>query len=225
MDTLEYILKLYDLKIPRHSEPIEIPDMGRDKCINPRRPDLATLFHVLGFKVGAEVGTEAGKYAEILCSRNPDLRLYCIDKYEDYPFYRDYINKQNILNDARAIWKNRMAPYNAALIEGYSMDVVKTFADGSLDFVYIDANHELPFVTEDIFYWSRKVRAGGIIAGHDFYETKSVNSRCHVIPAVFAYTRAFWIKPWFIIGTKAIEENEVRDRSRSWMWVKDASQP
>jgi hypothetical protein len=201
--------------------PTEIPNVGRVEGY----PSLAGLFRELGFKTGAEIGTERGIYARELCEQNPGVHLYCVDMWKVYPFYRDYSNNQGKLDRYHEEWTQRMKPYNATAINKSSMEAVKDFADGSLDFVYIDANHELPFVVQDIFYWSRKVRAGGIISGHDYYETKSVKSRCHVVPAVTAYTRAFWIRPWFVLGTKAINPGEVRERSRSWMWVKDERQP
>ncbi len=215
-DNLAKILSIYQLVLPKRS-PVEIPNIGRK--------GLARLFHVLGYTIGVEVGTEQGKYAQTLCEENPDLHLFCVDIWKNYPFYRDYVNRGNMLDESRQIWNTRMKPYNATPIEKYSMEAVNDFKDGELDFVYIDANHELPFVTEDIFYWSRKVRAGGIISGHDFYETKSVRSRCHVVPAVYGYTRAFWIHPWFLLGTKAINPGEIRERARSWFWVKDDRQP
>jgi hypothetical protein len=38
------------------------------------------------------------------------------------------------------------------------MDALNDFEDDSLDFVYIDGNHEFPYVAEDLFHWSKKVR-------------------------------------------------------------------
>ena len=58
MATLDYIVTKYNLKLSKHG-PTEIPDMGRD--------DLPGLFGELGYRVGVEVGTEQGVYAEILC--------------------------------------------------------------------------------------------------------------------------------------------------------------
>jgi hypothetical protein len=43
-------------------------------------------------------------------------------------------------------------------------------ADSSLDFVYIDARHDRASVLEDLAAWYPKVRAGGIIAGHDYVD-------------------------------------------------------
>ena len=44
------------------------------------------------------------------------------------------------------------------------------FADGQLDFVYIDALHYYEDVREDIELWYPKVRKGGILAGHDYLD-------------------------------------------------------
>jgi hypothetical protein len=43
------------------------------------------------------------------------------------------------------------------------------FDDESLDFVYIDANHRPDFVREDIREWTKKVKKGGIVSGHDYH--------------------------------------------------------
>ena len=43
------------------------------------------------------------------------------------------------------------------------------FEDNFFDFVYIDANHEFPFIFEDINNWYPKVKGGGLLGGHDFY--------------------------------------------------------
>jgi hypothetical protein len=38
-----------------------------------------------------------------------------------------------------------------------------------VDFVYIDGNHNYRAVTEDIRAWWPKIRPGGVLGGHDFY--------------------------------------------------------
>ena len=101
------------------------------------------------------------------------------------------------------------------------MDAVKDFADESLDFVYIDANHEFKYVTEDIFEWSKKVRKGGAIAGHDYFYAKQRKfDNIHVRYVVDAYTATFRIHPWYVLGRKEKVEGEVRDQFRSFMWIK-----
>jgi len=210
MDSLKYILDKYNLHDWRKM-PAEIQNMGRE--------NLPALFHELGFAVGAEIGVDAGSYSLIICEGIPKLKLYCVDSWTLYPEYRDKFTQKK-MDDALALANYRLQKYDVKFINKFSMDAVKMFPDESLDFVYIDANHEYPFVTQDIIYWSKKVRGGGIVAGHDYYETIAVDSRCHVIPAVVGYTWAYKIKPWFVIGTKAKIEGQVRDGKRSWMWVK-----
>jgi hypothetical protein len=210
MDTLKYILDKYALDT-RQRMPIEIPNAGRVQ--------LAGLFHELGYTRGVEVGTEAGKYALILCQNNPGLHLSCVDMWSVYPGYRDYDGRDDYLQSTYARAAEKLKSYNVDFIRAYSMDAVNQFQDASLDFVYIDANHEWPFVTQDIYYWARKVRPGGIVAGHDYYMSDLRDSRCHVKHAVIGYCNAFRISPWFLLGRQAKIEGEIRDSSRSWFWV------
>lgn len=51
---------------------------------------------------------------------------------------------------------------------GTTWEVASKYADGSLDFVFIDADHVYECIRKDIDAWLPKVRRGGIIAGHDF---------------------------------------------------------
>jgi predicted O-methyltransferase YrrM len=54
-----------------------------------------------------------------------------------------------------------------------SLEAAQLFKDGSLDAVYIDADHSYPSAREDILTWKPKVRPGGILSGHDY-------GRCHI---------------------------------------------
>ena len=211
METLDYILQKYNPVVATNGGPTEIPNVGRD--------DLAKLFHELGFKVGVEIGVEQGLYSEVLCRSNPDLHLYCVDAWDAYKGYRDHVGADK-LETFYQTTADRLADYHATLIRKYSMDAVQGFLDDSLDFVYIDANHELPWVMDDIYYWGQKVRPGGIISGHDYYRSKRMYTKCHVLYAVNCFTAAFRVQPWFVLGAQEKKPGTVRDTSRSWMWVK-----
>jgi hypothetical protein len=54
------------------------------------------------------------------------------------------------------------------LHQGCSWDLASRYSDGTLDFVFIDADHSGEAVGRDIDAWRPKVRPGGILAGHDF---------------------------------------------------------
>lgn len=212
MDTLNYILTKYNLSFDETTRmPLEIRDMGRDQ--------MATLFHELGFKSGVEVGVRDGGYSFTLCQAIPGVKLYGIDPYIPLKGYRDHVRKETFdrfYEEAHA----KLDPYpNYAFIKKLSMDAVNDFADESIDFVYIDGNHDFQNATNDIVEWGKKVRKGGIISGDDYFKHKG-RARIHVYQVVNGYTDAEHIRPWFVLGTKEMIEGEIRDHGRSFLWVK-----
>jgi hypothetical protein len=214
METLKYIYQKFGLEHPEEMrQPIALPNFGRN--------EMADLFYELGYMQGAEVGVEQGVYSEVLLKANPSLNLYCIDAWQAYRGYRDH-TRQGKLDTFYEITKKRLSPFSdrVGYIRMYSMDAVKEFNDESLDFVYIDANHDFINVAQDVFYWSKKVRKGGIIAGHDFVKRKNEAAHVHVRQVLQGYTDAYNIKPWFVLGREEERKGEVRDKPRSWMYVK-----
>ena len=57
---------------------------------------------------------------------------------------------------------------NIIKIRKTSVEAAKDFEDGSLDAVYIDAEHDEESVREDIRTWRPKIKRGGILSGHDY---------------------------------------------------------
>lgn len=211
MNTLDYILDKFKISYDdKTSLPIEIPNVGRD--------NLPDLFRQLGFKVGAEVGVLDGDFSEQLCKANSQLKLYGIDPWERVDGFDGY--DADRLKRAHTAAQAKLAKYNCELIKKTSMNAVKDFTDDSLDFVYIDADHSFKAVVMDVCEWINKVRVGGIIGGHDFRRYSDLRGRYHVPEAVSGYTVAYHIRPWFVLGRKKIIEGEIRDKDRSWMWVK-----
>ena len=45
-----------------------------------------------------------------------------------------------------------------------------SFADGYFDFVYLDGNHHYEFVLQDLQDFAAKLKPGGLLFGHDFFE-------------------------------------------------------
>lgn len=209
MNTLNYIQKRFNLDLSKKF--IEIPDTNRET--------LAELFCELGYEIGAEVGVEEGKYSEVICRKNPNVQLFSIDAWEAYRGYREHVTQEK-LDRIYETAKEKLKPFNATLIKGYSLDVVKDFEDESLDFVYIDGNHAYEHAVNDISAWSKKVRKGGIVAGHDYIKRKGNSYLIGVVPAVNGFVEAYKISPLFILGRKETIEGERRDRSRSWFYVK-----
>lgn len=49
-----------------------------------------------------------------------------------------------------------------------SVEAARIFDDGTVDYVWIDANHNYEPVVADIAAWTKKIRPGGAIGGHDY---------------------------------------------------------
>lgn len=158
------------------------------------RDTLAELMGELGFSTGAEIGVRDGVYSEILCKANPKLRLKCIDIW----IMHSKVTGQEKTSRHLTYAKRKLAPYNVEIMKMDSNDALKIVPDGSLDFVYIDSNHEFDPVMMDIIFWSKKVRTGGIVSGHDYHK----HYRYGVIPAVDTYTRAHNITSWYLTAEK-----------------------
>lgn len=170
-----------------------------------KRGELADLFNELGLFKGAEIGVADARFSTYLCEQMPDIELYCIDPWQPYKGNpRGGGPTQHSKNYELA--KERLAPYNAMLIRKMSMEAAAKFEDGELDFVYIDGNHNFDWVMMDIIVWSHKVRAGGIVAGHDYYHF----NQSGVVEAVDAYTAAHDIRGWFVTD----------EREPTWYWQK-----
>lgn len=160
------------------------------------RKDMAALFGELEFETGAEIGVADGQNSLTLCQNIPTLKhLFCVDPwvvYKENPWAHD--NQEDMLRIAR----QRLEPFPVEFIRQMSLEAVRDFEPGSLDFVYIDGNHAFDFVIQDIIEWSRIVRPGGIVAGHDYYRFRNAG----VVDAVDAYVKAHQINEWFVTDEK-----------------------
>lgn len=68
------------------------------------------------------------------------------------------------------------------IVSADSAEAAKSFPDASLDFVFIDANHEDDAVRRDISAWLPKVKPGGILAGHDINRSSVYHPVCELVP-------------------------------------------
>lgn len=165
------------------------------------RKDLAVLMGKQGLKYGAEIGICKGDHALRLFKHIPGLKLIGVDPWHAY-------NKVSARR-ARARYDKAvkvMAPYNIELMKMTSMEAVREIPLESLDFVYIDGAHDFDSVIMDLVEWSRRVRPGGIVAGHDYCPMWQGG----VIAAVNAYTCAHNLHNWYV----------TREKTASYFWVK-----
>jgi hypothetical protein len=179
----------------------------------------------MGYKMAVEIGVAQAQYTEFFCKAG--IFIFGVDPWEDYPeidLKDDYT--KDFLERAYDKSKSRLAPYiNQKLLKMTSVEALKLFPDGSVDFVYIDGNHCLKYVIEDLCNWWVKLKKGGTMAGHDYIHPRRLRNRdsnMHVKFAVDAFVEAYGIKNWFLLGRHAALPGEKRDKpTRSWMWLKE----
>jgi len=149
------------------------------------RNALAKKFNDLGFKTGAEIGVATGRFSEILCQSIPGLKLTCVDPWDKIEGNnRGGSREKQQRNFNLAIEK--LGKYGVTILRMTSMEALRLVPAGSLDFVFLDANHDYLYVKQDVEKWSKKVRVGGIVSGHDYYNFK----KSGVIEAVDEYVKA-----------------------------------
>lgn len=175
--------------------PVRIRTLSRQK--------LMEMFHTFGFTRGAEIGVDKGRFSEQMCQAMPGLDLVAVDPW-DKKLKGEWRSKLAI---------ERLRPYKNCRIDmRTSSEAVLDIKDGSLDFVYIDGDHHFDYVMNDIINWSRKVREGGVVAGHDYYHFRQAG----VIPAVDIYTQQHGITKWFLT-------DYLKDRTPSFFWLKEGN--
>jgi predicted O-methyltransferase YrrM len=117
-----------------------------------RRHFLNWLIKEHNIKVMAEVGVRDGRTTFHLLDQNPELIIYGVDK-SIAGFYN---------NDIKSKYGKRLIP-----IEALSIDGAAHILDGSLDLVFIDADHSYEWVKKDIAAYKPKLKTGGWLTGHD----------------------------------------------------------
>lgn len=96
-------------------------------------------------------------------------------------------------------------------IKDYTTNCADKFEDEYFDFIYVDADHSYEGCEADLINWWPKVKRGGILSGHDYFEAAS-KYKFGVIQAVdefrinnsisdvdFYVTPEEYAPSWFII--------------------------
>lgn len=126
---------------------------------------------------GIEVGVFRGHTSAALLKTFPELHLIMLDTWKAWDETSEYFRTTRIGKRGREEWEEYRREAitltqdfctRRAIFEGLSSDHDKYVDDGSLDFAFLDANHTYEAVKEDIALWGPKVRAGGIVSGHDY---------------------------------------------------------
>jgi len=123
---------------------------------------------------GAEIGVFTGALSATLLKRS-DLSLIMVDSWDVGSYVGDSGDFHASMTQAQqdnsfelAKQHTAFAGDRATIIRKRSVDAARDVPDGSLDFVFIDADHSYDGCKADIAAWMPKLKPGGLLSGHDY---------------------------------------------------------
>jgi hypothetical protein len=126
--------------------------------------------------VCVEIGTWQGGFTSALLSKTEVSKVFCIDPYKhfsnnEYPDGMNDLTQQQFDALFTKVSTELTSKYGnkVQFIRDLSVNSASQFEDNSLDFVYIDGNHDYKYVLEDMNTWYPKVKIGGYLCGDDVY--------------------------------------------------------
>lgn len=149
---------------------------------------------------GVEVGSWVGDSATTIASANENLRLTCVDTFkgsgsdQTHLLFKDLVKATGDDDILFNTFCENIAPYKGRIYGSRetSHDASLDTEDYFLDFVYIDAGHDYKECWEDIKLWLPKIKAGGLIFGHD---------HCEAFPGVIKACQGMFGDDYDVEGT------------------------
>ena len=166
---------------------------------------------------GVEIGVHKGGFSCLLLETWEGTKLYSVDPWRNFPAseYDDVCNvSQENQEEFFQETCKRLSPFRdrSEIIRTTSDQAADRFKAGSLDFVYLDAQHHFEAIKEDIAIWAPKIRKGGILGGHDYLDGTIESGSYGVKRAVDEFSRDQGIQPivtrepvyrsWFFVINK-----------------------
>lgn len=129
-----------------------------------------------GWSRGAELGVFAGNTYLHLLNKCPRLILIGVDIWTPQPekeLMRPQGGRSYESFDLTAFERDvrkRAAQFGAraVLIKDTTVNAALSVADGSLDFIFADADHTYEGILSDILAWRPKIKPHGMFCGHDY---------------------------------------------------------
>ena len=124
---------------------------------------------------GVEVGVLHGSFSGVMLRNWNGLTHYTLvdlwAQQSSAVYGGDSANADNDVQDRnyRTAVRQVVHPWRpcVSVLRMSSLDAARHFADGSLAFIYLDANHYFDHVLADLKAYWPKLMAGGMLAGHD----------------------------------------------------------
>lgn len=123
--------------------------------------------------IAAEIGVWEGRFSERMLAVARPVELHLIDPWLYQPAFANTgfgrrKNEQRMEQMFHDVTAKFAAVPAVKVHRATSAVALAGFADAYFDWVYIDGNHNDPFISEDLALCRRKVKPGGLIAGDDY---------------------------------------------------------
>lgn len=120
----------------------------------------------------AEIGVWEGGFSEIILDVTKPKELHLIDPWSFQPEYSNSAfgrarNVDKMAGMYDTVAQKFASDDRVTLHRKMSHEALETFDDHSLDWVYVDGNHNYDIVLNDIQLALKKVKPNGMIAGDD----------------------------------------------------------
>ena len=135
---------------------------------------LSNYINSKGYKTGIEIGTAYGGCANHLLTECKLERLVCVDPYKYYPDMPGLFD-QSDYDRLKIQTQKRLNNYNGIkFIYDSSYDALLELMFDKVDFVFLDGLHTYEMVKWEIEHYSKLIRPGGALIGHDYDTFKGV---------------------------------------------------
>jgi hypothetical protein len=124
--------------------------------------------------VFVECGAWLGKSSSYLCDKAKErITIFIVDSWKGSDNELKTTHKLATQVDIYNLFCENMGNRKFKALRKISTEAAKDFEDQSCEVVFIDMNHSYDSVKQDIITWLPKVKAGGYLAGHDYYNIKN----------------------------------------------------
>lgn len=166
-----------------HRNPILLAKLGYDRLLATLKgkpwPTRGSFLHLFPKNsVGAELGVFCGEFSQHLLEYVKPSHLYLVDPWwrefgEIYPDWGAYTRYGNLpTREAYTNVEDITKRYFKGKVDirvDYSIPFLESLTDEHLDWVYLDTTHTYEDTLKELGVLRRKVKASGIIAGHDWH--------------------------------------------------------
>ena len=157
-------------------------------------------------KVGVEIGVYRGALSWRLLSAMRGIFLYLVDPWAEAVDGDSYLTTDDEIagmsqvdhDENLRVTLEKIAPFKGRyeVVRKTSLEFAKDFPLLSADFVFIDGDHSYEGCRADIEAWWPRVKAGGVLSGHDYRDERNYG----VIRAVDEFVAANDLSGVFRLG-------------------------